>query len=292
MSKTATTVAHLLSPDAYATSADAFEDDSFDEKTLRGKSLVRCRFVHCGFKSTIFEDCTFNHSRFSDCYFRKAQFRRVSFVGCEFRDCKFDEAVFESCQLDNGEFSNCSITFRQVLPSFPRHDNVLWRLARNLRVNAQNRGEANDSRRFLLAELSASERHNFRKAFDWTDPYYGTKYKPLERVSAFGQWFVSKISSFLWGHGEMPIHVLRMSFLIVVVFACLYGWKGEFENFPQSHSWLEYLGYSFAAFASATYGNVTAANGSARFLSTVESILGLVLFGFFISALYRRISKR
>jgi len=292
MSKPLNTAAHLTSPDAYATQADVFEDLSCDENILRQKSPVRCRFLRCGFKGSIFEDCIFNHSRFSDCYFRKAQFRRVSFVGCEFRDCKFDEAIFENCQLDNAEFSNCSITYKQVLPSFPRHDNVLWRLARNLRVNAQNRGEADDSRKFLLAELNASERHNYRKAFDWNDPYYGKKYKPLERVSACGQWCVSKLSSFLWGHGEMPIHVLRMSLLIVILFAFLYGWKGDFTNFPQSKSWQEYLGYSFAAFASAAYGNVTAANGAARFLSTVESILGLVLFGFFVSALYRRISKR
>src|SRR5947209_8054971 len=104
MSKVPTTVAHLTSPEVYAISADVLEDLSFDEATLRQKSLVRCRLQRCGFKGSIFEDCTFNHSRFSDCYFRKAQFRRVSFVGCEFRDCKFDEAVFENCQLDNAEF--------------------------------------------------------------------------------------------------------------------------------------------------------------------------------------------
>jgi len=285
-------VANLISAGAISIRGHVFEGLSLDDKQFREKSLQRCRFFRCGFKSAILEDCTFNHSRFSDCYFRKAQLRRVSFVGCEFRDCKFDEAFFDGCHFDNAEFLNCSITYRQMQPSLPIHENVRWRLTRNLRINAQNRGEADESRRFLFAELSASEQYNYRKAFDWDDPYYGKKYKPLERLSAFWQWLLSKISNFLWGHGEMPAHVVRMSFLVVVLFACLYASEGEFANLPRTNSWLEYLGYSFAALASASYGNISASSAATRLLSTLESVLGLVLFGFFVSALYRRISKR
>lgn len=285
-------VAKLISPDAVSVSGRVLSGVSLNDSSLQSHSLLQCRFIRCGFKGTTFKDCTFNHSRFSDCYFRKANFHRVSFIGCEFRNCKFDEAVFDNCQLDHAEFSNCSITYKQVLSSLPRYENVLWRLARNLRVNAQNRGEADESRAFLLVELHASERYNYRKAFDWDDRYYGHKYKPLERVSALKEWSASKIGHVLWGHGERPIYVLRMSLLIILGFAVLYIWKGVFSNFPPSYVWLEDLGYSFAAFASASYGNIAPANGLTRFMSAVESVLGLVLFGFFVSALYRRISKR
>lgn len=283
----------LASEGAWRVVGATFEDIALDRQRLRDKSLLRSRFIRCGFKEAQLEGCELNHSKFYECYFRKTCFRRVSFVGCEFKDCRFDEAEFDNCQLDNAEFSNCSITYDQIQPCLPQRQNILWRLARNLRVNAQNRGESEDARRFLLAELRASEIHNFKKAFAWTEPYYRRKYRGVDRIIGGWNWAVSKISSFCWGHGELPSRVLRLAALVALLFAALYRWSNAaFHNFPEPQRFADFVGLSVAMLAGTSYGATVAANGPARVLTTTESAIGLVLFGLFVAALYRRISKR
>jgi uncharacterized protein YjbI with pentapeptide repeats len=133
---------------------------TMDNINIRNKTFTLSQFSDSGFKQAQFEDCTFNHGRFERCYFRKASFTRISFIGCTFNDCRFDEAQFTQCHFDYAEFYNCHITYRQLSHTLPSADNVLRLLARNLRVNATNRGQTEDYREFLMQEIQATERHN------------------------------------------------------------------------------------------------------------------------------------
>jgi len=65
----------------------------------------------------------------------------------------------------------------------------------------------------------------------------------------------------------------------------------EIRNMPPGAS-LEYLWFSVTAFVSGAYADLTPTSLGALFLSTIERGLGLTMFGFFATALYRRISKR
>ncbi len=263
-----------------------------DRAQIKEKNILRSRCIDIGFKESRFEDCVFNHTHFERCYFRKAILQDVNFTGCVFRDCRFDEAEFVNCHFDYAEFQNCSVTYEQIAPCLPTQENILWKLARNLRVNAQNRGQTEDYRKFLLKELNASEAYNWKKAFAWTDPYY-KKYRRRDRIKGFISWISLKSEGFFWGHGEIPTRVIRSAAIIILAFALLFRYlKVEIENMPSDSSLLEYIGLSTAMFATVGYGNFVPASFGARLLAAIEGALGLITFGFLAAALYRRISKR
>ncbi len=261
---------------------------------IREKGVQRSRLTDCGFKDAELEDCSFNHSYFERCYFRKARFFKVSFVGCHFRDCRFDDAVFSECHFERAEFHNCSVTFSQLQSCLPSFENVLREFARNLRVNAQNRGATEDSRAFLLEEIRASEIHYYKMAFAWNDPFYSKKYGRWEdRLLGLWRWSLSKTDRFFWGYGEVPSRVVWASAIIVAVFAMIYWSMGvEFRNMANEPALLEYIGLSAATFATMNYGDLVAVTRAGRLLTTVEACLGLLFFGFLAAAVYRKISRR
>lgn len=272
---------------------DSLSGANCDGFKIGEKTLQRSRLTDCGFKNAEFEDCNFNHSYFERCYFRKARFSKVSFVGCHFRDCRFDEAAFTECHFDRAEFHNCSVTYTQLRSCLPTFENVLRELARNLRVNAQNRGATEDSRQFLLQEIQASETYHFKVAFAWKDAYYGRKYRWEERLLGMWAWSLSKLEKFLWGYGEVPSRVVWASGGMVLCFAVVYWAFGmEIRNMPSHSSFLEYLGFSAATFATMNYGDLVAATRAGRLLTTAEACLGLLFFGFLAAAVYRKISRR
>lgn len=284
----------LLEPTPLAVQGETLANLTCDGKIIKEKTILRSRFLDLGFKRTKFEDCLLNHGHFERCHFRKAQFTNVNFTGCFFRDCRFDDAEFVNCHFDYAEFHNCSVTFEQLRSCLPVQENVLWKLARNLRVNAQNRGLTEDYRKFLLAEITASETYNYKKAFASNDPYYRRKYPRLtDRFSAFWHWSWLKLEGVFWGHGEVPIRVIRFAGIVVFSFALLFHLPNvEIRNMPPDASFLEYLGFSAATFATAPYGDLVPSNPGARALATIEAALGLLVFGFLAAALYRRVSKR
>lgn len=284
----------LLADGACSRERLVLTNELFDNGNIREKTVQRSRFVELGFKGAHFEDCIFNHSYFERCHFRKAFFKTVSFTNCFFRDCRFDEAEFLDCQFNFAEFENCSVTYDQLKSCLPTMENILWKLARNLRVNAQNRGQTEDYRKFLLAEIRASETHNFKKAFAWSDPYYGKKYPRWEdRLIGLGSWLGLKFEGFFWGHGEVPLRVIRSAAIFIVAFAVLFRWThAQIQNMPHNANFLEYLFFSAAMFTTVAYGDVVPASFGARVLATLDGACGLIVFGFLVAALYRRISKR
>jgi hypothetical protein len=81
--------------------------------------------------------------------------------------------------------------------------------------------------------------------------------------------------------------------MVIMIFAVLfYLLSGDVQNLPPTSNFLDYIGLSAATFATGSYGAVVPATIFARLLATIERVFGVVLFGFLVAALYRRISKR
>ena len=264
-----------------------------DSRLIGNKSVKLSRFLDIGFKGSDIADCNFNHGRFERCYFRNAKFRNVSLKNCSFKDCNFHEATFVDCHFDYSEFENCNITFEQLENCFPPFENLRMELARNLRINAQNRGDPADYRKFLKIEISASKVYNRRKAFG-NIPYYRERYHTIDaRLSGLVTYLRLELEGYFWGHGEAPFRVLLTGALLVLLFGIVfYALKADIQNLPTSANFLDYLGLSLATLATGSYGNVVLLTTEARLLATVERASGVVIFGFFVAALYRSISKR
>jgi hypothetical protein len=145
---------------------------------------------------------------------------------------------------------------------------------------------------FLLQEMKASRIYNKKKAFG-TEDFYKKKYPSRrDRVAGFVEWTRLIFEDIFWGYGEVPTRVIWTSLAIIVSFAFLY-WelKIPIRNLP-SDATVQFLWFSVAAFVSGSYGDLTPAGFRALVVSTAERGLGLIMFGFFVTSLYRRISKR
>jgi len=267
-------------------------DAQQDNANFGPEDIVFATVEDCGFKAALFDRLSFSFVTFVRCYFRDAAFNRVKFEGCRFIDCNFHGARLINCSFDYSEFSNCNVTFDQIKDSLPRWDNVRLIIARNLKTNASGRGEVDDARAFLLVELRALLRVNVGKAFLWTDPYY-KKFPITERLSAFGTVAWLLFSEFVWGHGERLLRIGAVSGLLVVLFAWGYSWPGLQITFASSHpTAADYLDFSLSSFTNTGLVRWQPANMLTLWTAHLEGVLGLVLFGFLVAAVFRRFSRR
>src|ERR1700736_1994281 len=256
-----------------------------DGLRFRGDSFRLAVFEDCGFKSARFEQVAFRHVVFRNCYFRAAYFDQCKFIGCRFYDCSFHSASFRNCQLDYSEFYNCDIAFSQVRHALPIEPNLRLYSARNLRMNAQNRGASSDARLLLLEELKSTRRHNFRKAFYWRGYY--RKYGAGERAVGLARWLLLVSSGALWGHGEKPARVLTWAVGVAAASALTLALLPAPISPPRNPtSWVDFLGYSVASLITGTWGAWEASTTAGRITTVIDGVIGLVLFGFFIASLY------
>lgn len=269
---------------------EGFEITTGDE--IKGKVVSNSTFKRVSFKKIKISHSVFSHCLFEDCYFRSTDLQSVSFVGCHFRNCEFDGARIIDCDFSYAEFHNCSISYKQIKRTLPQRQNLRWRLARSLRVNSSLRGDKEDFRQFLLEEIRASEQYYYKKAFEWDEKYYG-KYKWNDRVEGFLKWGNSKLNKFIWGYGEHPFQVLLVSLGIVVFFAALYRlFALGILPTGTGASFFDYLQFSFLSFTNSTHRKFNPISDWGHLFAAIESILGIIAFGFFVTALFQRISKR
>jgi hypothetical protein len=273
-------------------------DTIFDHSNFSNLTLRFADYTGCGFLHSRFAGARVAHTRFTNCYFRLADFTDAEFTNCVFADCNFDGAVFVRTRFPHSQFQNCGVTFQQLQQCLELHDVNLRRdLAQNLKVNAQNRGRSDDARSFLLVELRASEQHNWLQGWPPPESWQQRKYvDPVDRRAGKWQWAALVLGRFFWGHGERPLRVAGVAGLSVLAFAALYYFLPDIaiSNMSQAGpaNILDYLSFSLATLVSSNYGNAFSLSRTARVLTTVEASVGLVLLGFFVSALFRRISRR
>lgn len=289
---------HGTPPSEIATLNTPVERQSYsnmgcDGETLNQKSIRISRFERIGFIASKIHGCHFNHGMFVDCTFRDADFRQTSLVGCRFIRCNFHGATFDSTNLEYALFDDCDLDYRQVRHCLPTKVNLLWLLARNLRVNAQRRGDSADARRFLVVELRAAESHNFKKFTDYSDPLY-EKYPWHERVQGFREWLRLLASKTFWGYGERPSRVILLG-IFVIFFSAMLLWGAPWfriGNAASNTSFVKYVAFTAASFATTSYGNFVADNFATRVFTTIEGCFGVIFFGYLVTVIYRRVTER
>jgi hypothetical protein len=288
--KPASGEAGLLNEGKSSYQGQIFQRLTYEKDRIREKVLRQCFVNGVSFKATQLSDCDFFHTRFTDCYFKKASLTRVRFIDCFFERCDFDGAAFSSCGFEYSEFRDCRVDYEQIQDCLPQWQNVLFRLARSLRVNARSMGDYEEYRKFLSLELTASEMH-YKFMFTKYGGYY-KKYRPAERLKALWRWAAMKLDRLLWGHGEKWTRVLAVAGTVIIIFALVFRYAVGIANMPHGASIWNYVAFSASNFMTLPYDNAAPVGGLARFLQISEAGLGLIFFGLLVTSLYVRISKR
>lgn len=263
-----------------------------DWRPAKNIRFSRCIFVRVGLKGATLDKLTFHRCVFLDCYLRKVTLHNVDFTGSVFRDCNLERARMDSCNFRYVRFRRCLLNYDEILNSLPTGPNLAIGLLRSIRSNAAEMGN-NEIVDKIISEEVATEIKELSNRVRGVTEYYREHYKPAERLFSLIRLVRLVLSGVFWGHGLRIAKLLRSAIFLILGFACLYQYFGVFieANEVVQNNFAVSLYLSTVTFT--TLGHQVYCPGSVLtyILCASESILGVVYLGFFVAALYRRLSR-
>jgi len=198
--------------------------------------------------------------------------------------------VVVHCDFRYSKFDGCFIPYSDLELSLPPEPNLREELVKNLAVQAAALGFPKDTRAFRMCEIRASEEH-LRFAVVGKSEWYQNHYDLSRRVLAAFSLTASVLNRWLWGYGEQA-RVLLYNFLILG-FGCFpalfYLSRGELiKKAGGPVGFADTVFYSLKnLIPSGIESDIIATASLTRFLAGLESLLGLIIAGLFVSYLFR-----
>ena len=135
----------------------------------------------------------------------------------------------------------------------------------------------------LVARTSRQPRPEVPAGVRWLGEWLG---KRLFHAKFLLKWLGSALIGAPWGYGERVINVLVIGVAVIALFAMLFWRVGGIEGVPTHHlSPVEYLLYSLGAFVLVGFSDLYPVTMVTKFMTVIESLLGLVTFAIFVNAL-------
>lgn len=263
---------------------------------VKNKAFNNCTFSNLGLCGAKNKSVNFAHSVFIDCYFRKAKFDAVDFTGAVFINCNFEQAVFINCIFDYARFSGCFIAFDIMKANLPRNMQNLNRdLCRNLGIECLKLGQDREYRKFYFEEKRANEKYYWHKATYFMAPSgsYYNKYSFWDSVDGLFHFILSKANKVLWGYGERLSRLIFNMIVTVSIFAVLFRCGNIVSSGIQPKGWFECFYISLCNFITISpVSKYVLGTFYYEFLSVTEAVMGVVLMGFFVAAIFRYINRR
>lgn len=232
-----------------------------------------------------FTKVSFANATFDACYLRNCQFDSCDFTGTKFCSTNLHGAKFSGCIFDYATFERTTIDDQVLTDNCPAHENKKMRFARSLRTNYQQLGDTTAANRAIRVELDATEIH-LRKAWGSNEHYYRTKYPGfLNRAGQFIAWVEFKLLDYVWGNGESISALLRAVIVVMAGIAVL-----DLATGPAPVNSTEAM--KSLCRAPEVFFGVTSPEHIAPAWITLITVLRLISFGFFMSILIKRFSRR
>ncbi len=258
------------------------------------KLFIRSHFVDVGAKKTVFNNCNFSHSIFTRTYFRDAKFIDCTFIGARFYDCNFRHAELTRCDFKYATFKDTIIPVGEVIANLPEWPNVKRELLQSHRSNAQSIGDADAVKIYIREEMTALREH-YRRARERKEKYYADKYAGVARwIEVRWRSFSLWLGWVIWGYGEYPGHLLRFTSVSILLLSLVVflqsGTLSENTTLSQIGSALwEGLKSTILIFLGLPQTDYASIHWS---ITTIIVLFRFIIFGLFISVLFRRFSKR
>lgn len=265
-------------------------DASWDKAHLRVSNSTSAKM---GFRDSKFRQCDLSFCVFIDCYFKKTFFDQTKLVGCIFINCNFDMASFVSCDFRYATFNNCFIPYEQIKMNLPHgEENLCSDICKNLSAQCLKLGEIENYKAFLFEERAAGEVHSIRKLFHSNNSYY-SKYSLWDGINGLFDFLRSKVSKYLWGYGEKMGALLRSIIITILIYGAFFTYQINNISSPTFSypKWASAIYLSACNFFSVSTDFVLKTE-SLRIVGLSEHIIGAVLMGFFVAALFRQINRR
>ena len=267
-----------------------FAADRLDGQTISGADFAHCTFANVSFKEVKLDGSHFTNCTFIGCYFRRTKLSNSSFQASKFLSCDFPKATIQRCDFSSAKFSDCYVPFAEMEHSLPSQPNLREALARNLTIETDKLGLPGERRLYRMAELKAREQH-LLAAVMARSAWYKAHFDPLARLGAASRLVGSYVNKLLWGYGER-ISVLLRNFAVagLLLFPALfYTLREQLASTPGGTVDLKDVVYFSLANIVPTgiQSNIKAVGALAQFLTTVESLFGVVTAGLLATYIFR-----
>jgi|GEM_PF-4073501 len=116
--------------------------------------------------------------------------------------------------------------------------------------------------------------------------------KIKNKIIVFFKYILSKILKYLWGYGERPGNIIKMSFILIIIFSVIYKYSKQlYENFNGEvtivQDFLTSLYFSIVTFIAFGYGEYCPLSWL-RIIVSLEALTGFFLMSAFLVALTRK----
>lgn len=268
-----------------------FADQRFDAKTLSGARFFQCTFANVSFKDARLFNCQFSGCVFEGCYFRETQLTECYFPASRFVSCEFPKVRIFSCGFGKARFQRSAPEFARIEGSLPGEHNLCRDVCQNIAVEASILGQEREARRYRLRAIEEHEKA-LRNGYRWSDDYSRSHYPTdLERLKAFLELCLSKISGWLWGHGEYISRLLAslatLAFLVGPVL--LYLARSHLHG---GNSASDCIALSVASVLNDSGSSGISTSGVALWISLALSASGLLFLGLFVTYLFRAVTRK
>jgi hypothetical protein len=277
---------------------DEIYSGRFDEKVFRQRTFSHCTFANVSFKGATLDQCKFLNCAFLSCYFRQADITRCEFTGSTFADCRFPEYQLQmsNCKFDHVGFRGCFLPLAIGKHNLPlRKHNLRDELATNLALEAETAGASREARAYRMIARRAQEHYHRAVVLQSTEHYQKHHNRTAERLLSAWALARSQFNNIFWGYGERVYALLRSYVVTLLVFAGILSLSksgltlagGRHPNFGDTIL-LSLQNLLHAGFLS----SVSYTNTWVRVVGAVETGLGLLFVGLFITFVFRWIIRR
>ena len=275
------------------------EDRTYANQRLDGQTVTDGYFAHCTFANVSFKATTLERTRFIDCLFVSAYFRRTAVTGCSFSGCRFVDCEFPNISVSTSRFQycrfrQCYIPYSQLKLNMPSEPNLRKELAHNLAVETETMGFYDEATAYRWDEIRSHE-SNLSLAVRGATVWYQKHYDLPMRVLSAIRLVASVLNRHLWGYGERVWILIRnwllLSFLVFPM-AFVFIRESFTKKTAGTVEISDLVRYSLATILGSVPSNISPITPLANFLTTLESTVGIVATGLFITYLFRWISRR
>lgn len=269
-----------------------FANERFDQHELINRRFEHCTFANVSFLRAKLRGCQFSNCVFEGCYFRHTDFTDCNFPASRFIDCEFPTPVFFACGLQRTRFTRSVPDFHVIEPSLPGEPNLCRELCDNLANEAQSLGKEKEARAYRLRAIKERQAE-LRAGYRWSDKYSRDHYPELERLVAFAALVFSRLSGWLWGHGEyLSRLLLNVVLLAFVIGPLLLYLAREHLHAGRSLAIGDYVALSVASVVNTPSSASVGATGIGLAIVLLLTALGLTLLGLFVTYLFRAVTRR
>ena len=252
-----------------------------DESNVEFSYYVFLRLVA---KSRSFKNVNFRYTIFDTCYIRDCIFDSRDFTGCRFVGTNLHGSKFSGCNFNYAIFERTSVGPEILDTECPGYENLKAAFARTLRTNYQQLGDAYAVNKAITVELQATEVH-LHKAWRSNESYYRNKYRGLNRLALFIEWFVFKILGFVWGNGESLFRLCRSVVIILCLMAIFDVWNYGDPQRVESY-------FKAIPTASEIFLGVFAPDNYAKWYLAIITFVRFIAIGFFLSIFIKKFNRR